>query len=345
MSQLIRYSHGFIRRNLDVIERMLLAAALSGLLLAWMRMVPAYPPFWDVVLAGVVFVAALWSPPVSYFLAILAAAYPVYQVSLYLAVLFLAAALLGQRIILNNLGAALLTVAAPLLSPFWLPWAVPVLGGLWWGTTAGAVMGGLAALWGQALAGMTGADLDWLARLGGAVQGAGMVGRFAGADSLDTLWLLAEPFFPDSTVLLYFLLQIVLWAVVGGVVGSLAERDWAQRRRPWASILLAWASITCLVAGHLLIAAWLGIYTPDRLTVMGRPLLLSAGLPALVVTGLELLRNLVEHPLPRIARKKPAFPAAPESPSTPPLHPVPYDSGGKIPDDEDKDDLIMLELE
>ena len=78
--------------------------------------------------------------------------------------LFLVVTLLGQRIILHNLGATLLTVAAPLLSPFWLPWAVPLLGGLWWGTTVGAVMGGVAALWGQVLARMTGANPDWLAR-------------------------------------------------------------------------------------------------------------------------------------------------------------------------------------
>ena len=72
MTQLIRYSHGFIRRNLDAIERLLLAGTLAGLLLVWMRMLPVYPPFWDVVLAGVVFIATLWSPGVGYFLAILA---------------------------------------------------------------------------------------------------------------------------------------------------------------------------------------------------------------------------------------------------------------------------------
>lgn len=346
MTQLLRYSHAFVRRRLDAIERLLLASVLALLLWVWMRTLPAYPPFWDVVLVGVVFIAALWSPAVGYFLSVLAAAYPLYLVSIYLAVLFLVAALLGQRIILRNLGAALLTAAAPALTPYFLPWAIPVLGGLWWGATAGAVMGGLAALGGQVLAGMTGANPDWLARLGLALNGAKMTERFAGADSLDTLWLIVEPLTPDSTVLLHFLLQVVLWAAVGGLVGSLAERDWAQQRRPWVNIFLAWAGIAVLAGGHLIIGQWLGIYSSERLAGLWQPTLLTAAMAALASALLEGLRDLVEHPLPRLGRRD-ALPVtrATQPPPAPLPRPALSELDKKDAEEDDTNDLIMLELE
>jgi len=346
VTQFIRYSHAFVRRNLDAIERLILAALQAGLLLVWMRMLPAYPPYWDVVLAGVVFVATLWSPAVGYFLAVLAAAYPLYTVSIYLAVLFLVVALLGQRVILRNLGATLLAVAAPVLSPFWLPWAVPVLGGIWWGPTAGAVMGGVAALWGQVLAGMTGANPDWLARLGSMPQGDRKLGRFSGADSLEMLWLLVEPLAPDSTLLLHFLLQVVAWAVVGGMIGSLSERDWAQQRRPWVNILLAWIGIVCLAGAQLLLGTWMGIYRDEQLAGLWRPALLSAALAALAAAVLEGLRDLVERPLPRLSRREVLRSVRSQEPAPgPALRPAPPEAAGKTSEEDDTDDLIMLELE
>src|SRR5512135_2901984 len=95
-----------------------------------------------------------WSPPAGYFLAVTAALYPLYTLSLYLAVLFLAVALLGQRVFINNLGATLLVLLAPWLAQYHLEWAAVLLGGLWWGKASGAWIGGLGALWGQVLFGM-----------------------------------------------------------------------------------------------------------------------------------------------------------------------------------------------
>jgi hypothetical protein len=133
MSALLRLPHGLMRRYLSLLERLLIAAGLSGLLYGLMSSLPVYPPNWDLVILATVFVVALWWPGVAYFIAVVAAAYPLYTLSLYVAVLFLAVALLGQRVFIYNLGAMVLVLAAPWLARYNVAWVVPLLGGLWWG--------------------------------------------------------------------------------------------------------------------------------------------------------------------------------------------------------------------
>jgi hypothetical protein len=156
MGILLRTPHALIRRHLSSVERVIEAAGLAAGLYLLITSLPSYPSPWEVVIATAVFVIMLWSPPAAYFLAVTAALYPLYTLSLYLAVLFLAVALLAQRVIIHNMGAALLVLLAPWLAQFHLEWLVVLLGGLWWGKTGGAWIGGLAALWGQTLFGMTG---------------------------------------------------------------------------------------------------------------------------------------------------------------------------------------------
>lgn len=294
---MMRLLHGLVRRYWTAIERVITAGALAGLLYLLMQGLPAYPLYWDLVLTGIIFGAALGSPPLGYFLAATAALYPIYNVSIYLMVLFLAVALLGQRIFINNLGATLLTLAAPLFGQIYLPWVTPVLGGLWWGPVGGLVIGGLAALWGQVLSGMQGLSPDWTLRLGGGWNPAALAERFTGIDSLATLWRLVEPFAPDSTSLLLFLLQVGLWGAVGSVLGTLAEKPWAQRRRPTSGVALAWLGVSILLVGHVFSGLWLQQYTPAFLIILSRPLGLSFALSGLAVSLFELLHDLVEYPL------------------------------------------------
>ena len=110
MAALLQVPHGFFRRNLSKVERVLVAAGLSAALYALMAALPTYPSPWEAVIATAVFFVLLWSPPVAYFLAIIAAVYPLYGVSVYVAVLFLAVALLGQRLFIQNLGGTLLVL-------------------------------------------------------------------------------------------------------------------------------------------------------------------------------------------------------------------------------------------
>jgi hypothetical protein len=306
MSTLVRLPHGLMRRYLSFLERIIVAAGLAGLVFGLVSSLPVYPPNWDLVILATVFVVALWWPGVAYFIAVAAVAYPLYTLSLYIAVLFLAVALLGQRVFIHNMGAMVLVLATPWLARYNLAWMVPLLGGLWWGAAGGAWMGGLAALWGQVLAGMAGLSPDWLALIGSSPTVVGVAQRFGEANSLETLKLILEPLAPGSTLLLYHLLQVIAWAAVGGIVGFLADRTWVQRRRPWGTIIVGVAGAFALLGAHLGLGAWLEQYTLAALSAIWPPLIAATLVVAVVAGVLEGLRDFLEHPLPPRPRRKPA---------------------------------------
>jgi hypothetical protein len=355
MSLLLRLPHGLIRRYLSVFERLATAGLLAGLVYALTYGSAAYPPYWEIVIAAAVLLAAAWMPAAGYFLAVAAVTYPLYTVSIYLAVIFLAVALLGARTFIYSLGATTLVLAAPWLAPVYLAWLAPVLGGLWWGAAGGAAMGFTAALWGQTLAGMTGLMPDWLAIFGYWIDLSPAAARFAGADSLETLRLLAQPFTPDSTSLLYYALQIALWTLTGALVGALAERAWTQRRKPLGNMLAGLGGATLLCCGHLGAAIWLNRYTPELRAELAPTLAGGALVTALVAALLEGGRDLLEHPLPperrpaarraeAAASTRPAE-AAPAAPPAAKDSPPARGQTAEADDQTDPDDLIMLELD
>lgn len=342
------YPHSFLRRHMVTVERLIVAAGLSAVTYLLMHNLPAYPPYWELALTVIVFGVTLWSPMVGYLLASLAMAYALYSVSLYLAVLFLVIAVVGVRLFANNLGGVLLVLFTPWLGPWYLMWVTPLLGGLWWGAAGGAVMGGLAALWGQVAASMCGLSPDWLARLGTAPGAVPLIERFAQADSLQTLLLILQPLTPDSTTLLYYLLQVVLWTVVGGVLGARIERPSAflQHRQPRGALLMMALGAAALVVGHLALAAWLGVYNLQILGSLLEALTLAFMLTVLAVSVLELLRNWLEHPLPaprprrRSLRRPTVSSGGPPGANDTPVQPAPTST-----DEKDSDDLIKLELD
>ncbi len=346
MSALLCFPHGLMRRYLSLIERLLVSAGLAGLLYGLMSNLPVYPANWDLVILAAVFVVALWSPTIAYFIAAAAALYPLYTLSLYVAVLFLAVAVLGQRVFIHNLGPLVLVLAAPWLAQYNLAWVIPLLGGLWWGAAGGAWMGALAALWGQVAAGMAGLNPDWLALTGTTPTVAGVAQRFGQADSLQTLKLILEPFAPNSTVLLYHLLQVVAWTVVGAVVGALADRTWIRQRRPWGTLVIGLLGALALLGAHIGLSLWLEQYTAEAITAMA-PALLTMTLMVMGVVGvLEGMRGFLENPLPPPRRR--ARPAArpagdAQEPERAPL-PVPAQLPAWEPADE-AEDLIQLELD
>jgi len=347
MSALLRFPHGLMRRYLSLLERLLVSAGLAGLLYGLMSNLPVYPTNWDLVILAAVFVVALWSPTIAYFIAAAAALYPLYTLSLYVAVLFLAVAVLGQRVFIHNLGPLVLVLAAPWLAQYNLAWVIPLLGGLWWGAAGGAWMGALAALWGQLAAGMAGLNPDWLALTGTAPSVAGVAQRFGQADSLQTLKLILEPFAPNSTVLLYHLLQVVAWTVVGSVVGALADRAWIRQRRPWGTLAAGLLGALALLGAHVGLSLWLEQYTAEAITAMGPALITMTAIVMGVVGVLEGMRGFLENPLPPPRRRR-ARPASrpsseAEEPERVPL-PVPAQLPAWEPADE-AEDLIQLELD
>ncbi len=298
MTSLLRIPHGFLRRHLSSVERALVAAGLSILLLRLLTIFPVYPSPWEVVLAVTIFLVMLWSPTVGYFLIVAAVLYPLYTISLYLAVLFLAVSLLGQRVFIHNLGALLLVLITPWLAQYQMAWLAPLIGGLWWGKSGGAWIGALAALWSQLLFGMVGSSPDLLAVLGTSPSVAVLVERFSQAGSLETLILLVSPFAPNPTLLLYYLLQVILWGMTAALTGGLAERRWVQERRALRVTVVVFAGALILFAGHLGLAAWLEQYAGNRLFEMAPQLVLQMLAVAVVAAVLDGVLDFAEHPLP-----------------------------------------------
>jgi hypothetical protein len=320
MDAVVRVPHAFLRRHLSWMERGLVAAGMGLVLYGLFTSLPAYPNPWEVVIATAAFFVMLWSPPAGYFLAVTAALYPLYTLSLYLAVLFLAIALLGQRVFINNLGATLLVLLAPWLAQFHLEWVALLLGGLWWGKTGGAWMGGLAALWGQLLFGMAGQSPNWLDMMGIAPSTQGLFAQFKDANSLETLKLIVAPLAPNPAQALYHLLQIFLWAMVGGLVGGLSETSWIQQKHPWRAIGVAVIGAAAMAAVNIGLTSWLEQYKSSDLAWIFPGMMESALYAAISVCLLEGTRDFIEHPLPlsmaQAARRpfSPGIQVAPKEP-------------------------------
>jgi hypothetical protein len=140
-------------------------------------------------------------------------------------------------------------------------------------------------------------------------------------------------------------LQVVGWAVVGGLVGLLADRAWMQRRRPWGTVALGAIAAFGLVGVHAGLGLWLEQHDAAALRLLWPGLAMTALLVAGVAGGLEVLRHFLEHPLPPPRRRewRARRPVRPEEPERAPL-PMP----AQLPEwqpAEESDGLIMLELD
>lgn len=342
--KLIYLLHSFIRRNLSLAERLLTTLGVTALLYGLLLALPAYPLYWDGAILVATFLLMLWSPVAGYFFAVVVALYPIYTISIYLAVLFLAIAIIGQHIFIQDLGATLLTLATPLLGAIYLPWVVPLLGGLWWGPTGGLVMGAFGALWGLLVAGWVGLTPDWMSLWGILPAIEYLPQRFANANSLETLLRLVMPLAPSATGLLYTLLQAAAWGLVGWAVGMLNQKEWVQYRRPRIGMLMAGLGALSLTGLHAGLSYWLEIpVSLDKWEFLWLTMLFST----LAVVILEFFQDFLEHPLPipeaKVAIHFEREHLMPESqPSAQTIHSVKSDDNN--PKDDSKD-LIMLELD
>ncbi|RME44762.1 MAG: hypothetical protein D6796_11365, partial [Caldilineae bacterium] len=134
---MLRTSHRIYKRYQSAVESVIAAAGLGLLVGLVLVGLPAYPPNWPPVLIALVVVLALRWPLPAYLLAVLTVVYPLYTVSLYVAILFVAVAALAHRPLSHYLGATVLILSVPLLAKYHLHWLVPLLAGLWWGTANG----------------------------------------------------------------------------------------------------------------------------------------------------------------------------------------------------------------
>jgi hypothetical protein len=357
MSAFVRTSHRVYKRYQSLFEAAITSLCLALLVGLALFNLPVYPPNWAPVAAAVIALVGFRWPLAAYLLTIGVLLYPIYTLSLYLAILFLAVAIVVHRPAGHYLGATILVVSTPLLAKFHLHWIVPVLAGLWWGSINGFWIGGTAALWGKLLNGMAGLDNDWLLIAGQSPTVAGLMQRFNGLGSLETLTRLVEPFAPDTTLLLYHLLQIAVWALVAGLVGFLANQKWLYHHYPWSTVIVSGLGIVTLGLGLLFLAAWL---REVDLTVLNyQPLLVVAVAGLTVSSTLEVLRQALELPVaPNVHRRVISVPvprrqsggevasasATQHGQSKPTPVPLP-DLPEWEPPAEDNNDLILLELD
>jgi hypothetical protein len=247
--------------------------------------------------------------------------------------------------LIGNLNGALLALASPLLGAVYLAWGIPLLGGLWWGPAGGALMGAFAALWGMILAGMAGLSPDWV-NLYGVLPVLGYLPeRFSQLDSLETLTQLFLPLMPDSTYVLYYVLQMGSWALIGWAAGMLNEKEWAQYHSPRAGMLFALIGAALLAIFQIVLSAWLKMpISPDAEFALGMTALCSA----LAVMFLEFVQDFLEHPLPVQTRARALRIEVPSAPIVPEANaPIPTSSVKPSENlkNDDTDDLIMLELD
>lgn len=354
MTTMVRTSHRFYKRYQSSVESVITGLGLGLLIGLVLANVPVYPPNWAPVLISVVTLVAIRWPIVAYLLSVLVLIYPIYTISLYLAVLFFAIAILAHRPASHYLGATVLIFLTPLLAQYQLHWAVPVLAGLWWGSISGFWIGGAAALWGKLLAGMSGLEVDWLLITGQTSSLAGLMQRFNGVGSLETLNKLIAPIAPDTTLLLYHLLQIAAWALVAGFVGFLAHQRWLYHRYPWSTLIISAIGITTLGLSHLFLTIWLKQTDPAMLNY--DPLLIVAVAGLVVSSTLAVIRQALELPVaPKMHRRVISVPVkrnkaknlteTGEQPLTRPT-PVPMPELPEWqPPEDDNNDLILLELD
>lgn len=352
----LQVPHRFYKRYQPAIESTLTAFGLGFLVAMVLVALPVYPPNWAPVLVTLVILAALRWPLAAYALASLAVLYPIYTISLYLAILFGAVAVLLHRPLSHYLGATVLILASPFLAHYHFHWLIPILAGLWWGSANGFWIGASAALWGKLFDGMAGLDIDWLAMAGVSPDVAGLMQRYQNLGALEMLFKLGQPFYADTTFLLYHLLQVLLWGGAGLLVGFMVERRWINHFYPWIIVFTVSAGVALLAAGHLALPAWLVEAAPA--TINYHNLILAAVFALVVCSSLEVPRRFFELPVLPQADKK-ILPVMPLS-----LEPVqsrasdrPAGGGAfkaapiqlpELPEWEppaEDDDLILLELD
>lgn len=274
-------------------QRSVLAASWAVLFVLVDRGSGGFAVEWRAVLAVCIWLGGMWRLPVGYALLIAALAYPLYLISVYVMALALAVLILSAPVAVRFMPQTCWVLIAPVFAPVGLLPVTPLLAGLWWGETAGAVVGGLAALWLKIAAAMSGVSPDLWSLNGWLFSMSPVQARFHQANSLQTLVRIVEPFSSDSLTLLLHLLQVFAWAAAGFVVGLIAHRLRTGRVR--AAMLSLGPGLVLVWAGYVAVPTWLGFHGPHWFEPRWLPAqVLLAGL---VVWLVDVGARYLERPL------------------------------------------------
>ena len=99
LTNAFRGSHSLYRRYQALLESTATAVGFALLVVLSLRDIAIYPENWVVVIGIAIGILAVRWPHIAYLLAVGVMAYPIYTVNLYLAVIFIAIAALGHRLL------------------------------------------------------------------------------------------------------------------------------------------------------------------------------------------------------------------------------------------------------
>jgi len=328
MSFLYRPLFSLVQNNRTTIHRVISATWLSGLIWLTLGELPVYPAQWRAAIAAGVLAVGLWTVEGAFYMAVLAMLYPLYHISIYVLVLFLALAVLLRPVFIAHFNQTLLIVSTPLLAQVHLEAVPALLAGLLWGAGSGMWVGGLSALWFKLLGGMSGLDIDLGILISqhraqdAALNVNLIIDRFHTANSLETLQRLVEPFAPSSTVALSHLLQILVWGIAGYLVGGMARRGWMDERGTLGRVICLITGAILFLAGTLWVPVWLELRPEDEVMAQVVPVAMDSLFAISVVVLLDGCRRLLNRPLQQRTRRR----------------------RKPVPSDQDED-IIMIELD
>jgi hypothetical protein len=222
---------------------------------------------------------------------IVAVAYPLYLISIYvmalaLALLVLLAPVMALYAERGALYLALLVLLSVALSPLHLAPLTPLLIGLWWQGAGSWIGGGMAALWLKLCAAVSGEPTDLWLLYGWRMETGSVYQRFHSANSLQTVALILQPFGIDLAPLvrgaalgtqptypvsagLYVLLnvlQVFAWAAAALAVSAVYDHltvRWSGLDRGGARAALSLLPGLALIwMGFVALPAWLGVEGP-----------------------------------------------------------------------------------
>ena len=113
MSALVRTSHRVYKRYQSLFEAAITSLCLALLVGLILLNLPVYPPNWAPVIVALIALVGFRWPLAAYLLAVGVLLYPIYTLSLYLAILFLAVAIVVHRPASHYLGATVLVLSTP----------------------------------------------------------------------------------------------------------------------------------------------------------------------------------------------------------------------------------------
>ncbi len=304
-----------------------------------------FPRDWLWFIAGGIVLAGLIAPVAGYVLFVLALAYPLYSISIYVAALALSILILLAFFVTRYFSALVLILAIPLLVTFRITWAVPLFAGLWWAESGGVLVGMMGAFWLKIFAGMCGATPDFIQLSGQTLATSQLIDRFHTANSLQTLLWMTEPLAPDSQTLLLHIVEILGWGLAGYGVGLMRRRMEGMSRRNLGLLAAIAVGFLGMGMGSLGLPMILGLRHASDLPIsLLLDFLLECGKSGVIVLGLygvsRYLARPAVLPTPSQIRSDRSFVQPVPEPAPQPWVP----SQPRVEKDE-PEDIIMIDLD